>query len=347
MRIEKYPLTDNYYIIVFDGGTTNKYSLSNNNVVVNYNWVDNDFSNRRLKLDGYQMFGRIMDKNLSFFEKIIEDSGYVPEGDAKESVISFINKQGFEVTEDTWMICPKFPKKLIGKKIPIVFDLGNPNFDYGDSEFKELDVFMTPITKETKTVNFSMVIPKHLYDKCSTDPQEDLRPKHRHITSESLSYLHAHIKSLVNQAFHLRQREKDADKAKKVICINFSSGETKERDSFNFGYCGQKLNTSFNFYVCYFTGKEYYTYHKVDSGTGIGTTGVKGVIDNTDSGHKSWIKQSPKVIIDWTQEREDFLYKLEDNFRQLSVNLNSFLKDLNSDSLDKLVANNELLKLKM
>ncbi len=108
---------------------------------------------------------------------------------------------------------------------------------------------------------------------------------------------------------------------------------------------GQKINTTFSFYVCYFTGKEYYSYLKVDSGVGLKTTGVKGIVDNTVSGHKSWIKQSPKVMIDWTQEREDFLISLEDNFRKLSDNLNTFLKDLDSDKLDLLVANKELLKL--
>jgi len=347
MRIEKYPLTDSYYIIVFEGRKNTVYSRGSSNswIVEDYTSVCSDFSNARLDLEGMQVFGKILSKETNKFKRIIEESGYETDGDSKEAIIEFLKTQGFEVTENTWLMCPIFTKKLIGKKIPIQFNLGNPNFDYGDNEFKDLDVYMTPITKTSKSVNFSVMIPTHIYNKCMTDPNEELRPKYRHIESESLSYLHSAISSLSSQAFHLRQREKDAEKAIKVICINFNSNESKERDSFNFGYTGQKISTSFNFYVCYYTGKEFYSYFKVDSGVGVTTTGVKGILDNTISGHKSWIKQTPKVMIDWTQEREDFLKSLESKFRELSDNLNKFLKDLDVEKLDLLITNKELLKL--
>jgi hypothetical protein len=347
MRIERYPLTDNYYIIVFEGRKNVKYTrgTSSSWIVEGGNSVSTCFSNARFDLTGIQLLGKILNTEESKFAKIIEESGFVTNGNPKQALINFLSAQGFEITENTHLMCPKFTKKLTGKKIPIQFDLGNPNFDYGEHEYKDLDVYMTPITNTTKSVKFSVVIPTHIYNKCMTDPNEDLRPKYRHIESESLSYLHSAISSLANQAFNLYQREKDAASAKKVICINFNSSEHTERDSYNFGYVGQKMNTTFSYYVCYFTGKEYYTYFRVDSGTGLRTTGVPGVLDNTISGHKSWIKQSPKVMIDWTQEREDFLIALESNFRKLSENLNKFLKDLDSDKLDLLVANSELLKL--
>ena len=348
MKIEKYPLTDSYYIIVFEGRKHVKYSLSKSSsswVIENGNSISTEFSNRKLDLTGYQMFGKVLLQEDSKFDKIIEESEYKTELPSKEAVLDFISKQGFEITEDTWMICPKSTKKLTGKRIPMIFDLGNPNFEYGDSEHRELDVFMTPITKDSKSVRFSVMIPKHIYNQCMTDPNEELRPKYRHIESETLSYLHSYISSLVSQALGLRQREKDAERAKKVICINFNSAESTERDSWNFGYVGQKINTSFNFYVCYYTGKEFYSYYKVDSGVGSMTSGIKGVLNNTISGHKSWINQTPKVMIDWTQEREDFLRALEGKFREMSTNLNKFLKDLDVNKLDLLVTNNELLKL--
>lgn len=345
MRIERYPLTNSYYIIVFDGGKNGKYSLTNSNQVVEEAYLCNDFSNARFDLNGYRMFGKILEKKDSDFEKILSDAGYLTDLNPKDAFISFLNNQGFEVTDDTWLISPKPPKKLTGTKLKILFNLGNPDFNYGKDETRELDVYMTPITNTTKSVKFSVMIPEHIYNACVLDPNEDLRPKFKHLESESLSYLHAAIIDMANQAFHLAERERDAKRAKKVICINFNSFESTERDSYNFAYAGQKLSTNFNFYVCYFTGKEYYSFHKVDSGVGLKTTGVKGIIDNTISGHKSWIKTTPKVTIDWTQEREDFLLKLEGNFRKLSDNLNKFLKDLDSNKLDLLVANNELLKL--
>lgn len=347
MRIEKYPLTDNYYIIVFEGRTHTKYTRGTSDgwIVENGDAVSSSFANAHLDLKGLQLFGKILSQDASKFTKIIEESGYITEKEPKQSIIDFLATQGFQVTDSTRLMCPKFTKKLTGKKIQIEFNLGNTNFDYGADEVRELDVYMTPITNQTKTVKFSVMIPTHIYNACALDPNEELRPKFKYLESESLSWLHSTITNMATQGFHLRQREKDAERAKKVICINFNSSESRERDSYNFGYIGQKINTTFSFYVCYFTGKEYYSYLKVDSGFDLRTTGVSGVLDNTISGHKSWIKQSPKVMIDWTQEREDFLLSLEDNFRKLSENLNKFLKDLDTDKLDLLVANKELLKL--
>jgi hypothetical protein len=48
------------------------------------------------------------------------------------------------------------------------------------------------------------------------------------------------------------------------------------------------------------------------------------------------------VLIEWTQEREDFLTLLEQKFRNLSSNLNEFLSDLNEDKLDLLIGSSSL-----
>lgn len=45
-------------------------------------------------------------------------------------------------------------------------------------------------------------------------------------------------------------------------------------------------------------------------------------------------------MIPWTQEREDFLTAIETNFKILSDNLNTYLKDLNPEKLDALAASN-------
>ncbi len=209
MRIEKYPLTDSYYIIVFEGRTHTKYTrgTSNGYIIEDGSYVNNDFANARLNLEGYRMLGKILEKNDVLFEKVVKESGHNTNETPKTAIISFLKKQGYEVTENTWMLCPKPAKKLTGKKIPMVFDLGNPDFNYGEHEKRELDVYMTPITHETKSVKFFVMIPDHLYNACALDPNEDLRPKQRHIESEALSYLHAHISSLANQAFSLAERK--------------------------------------------------------------------------------------------------------------------------------------------
>jgi len=42
--------------------------------------------------------------------------------------------------------------------------------------------------------------------------------------------------------------------------------------------------------------------------------------------------------MDWIQEREDFLSKVEMNFKKLSDSLNEYLTDLDGDKLDLLIS---------
>ena len=51
------------------------------------------------------------------------------------------------------------------------------------------------------------------------------------------------------------------------------------------------------------------------------------------------------MVISWTQQREDFLIQLEEKFRSLSVNLNSFLSELDEDKLQSLIENAHLLQI--
>jgi len=51
------------------------------------------------------------------------------------------------------------------------------------------------------------------------------------------------------------------------------------------------------------------------------------------------------VIIPWTEEREDYLKKIQDNFTTLTNKLNDFLKDLTEEKLDHLIENQPIQKL--
>lgn len=358
MKIEKYPLTDSYNIIVFKGDAGENYSISNGHVTYqNAKYIQNDFSNARVLWDNCQMFGQVTKQPSEKFDRMYDEAGLNPKefnnGEtAKESLCIFLEAQGWEIDDRLWVICTKFNKNLTGKKIPMEFNIGAPNFEYGENdEIKLLDVFMSPLTQTTKSLKFSVKIPNHIYQKCLNDPQENLRPTKNYVESESVSYLHARITELYGQAFNLHQRAKEEARAKKVICVNFSSGESVQRDDLNFAYVGNKITIGFNYYICYsvidgIKGNRFYTHLRVDSGMGIGTTGQKGIVDYTKSGRKNWINKRPSVVIEWSQEREDYLAKLEGNFVNLSKNLNDFLSDLNEDKLQKLISNNELLRLK-
>jgi hypothetical protein len=157
-----------------------------------------------------------------------------------------------------------------------------------------------------------------------------------------------------NQAVHVRQMEKDSEKHNKMIVISFKSSETSIRDTFNFAYLGQKIDTSFNWCVVYkyidtWGSAQYFTWKRLNkmNFSGISDLPNENSIQHTEKqGRKFYIHGRPAgVMVEWTQEREDFLLALESKFRQLSNNLNEFLKDIDAEKLDMLIENSEKLKL--
>lgn len=233
---------------------------------------------------------------------------------------------------------PNTDKKLSGKPHLVEFNIGTIDFDYGKDILQELNVYITPITKKTKSVKYSMYIPDFLYNKCMTNPILEERPKTKFIEADTLSTLHSKINDYVNMAFRIKQLEKSTIESKKIICINFNSLEQTTRDDYNHGYTGQKITINFNYYIAYKTkNNELFTYKKYKTGLGTTEKGISGIIDSSLLGKHNWLHTNPKLIVDWTQEREDFLIKLENDFRELSEKLNYFLKDLNEEKLQKLV----------
>jgi len=346
MRVEKYPLTDSYNIIVFRGSPGVDYSVSGSNLIYRGQYVQTDFGNKMSIFNNAQLLGGISEISEDKISRMYEDA--LSEG-SKESLIKLLSDNEWEIDALTYVICKKFNKKLTGKKIPIIFKIITEEFNHNYKDV-ELDVYMSYINKNSKKVTFSVRIPEYIYKVCSEDPVEEKRPNKNYIEDESLGRLHSVLSSLSVQANSLIQRENAAKKAKKYIAINFTSNENTLRDNYQWGYIGQEIRTIFNWYTCFKVDNggsrgEKFTYYRVDSDTKLHTLGIKGVSDYTNYDKKSWISSTPRVYIEWTQEREDFLIALEDNFRKLSENLNKFLKDLDSEKLDLLVANKELLRL--
>jgi hypothetical protein len=184
---------------------------------------------------------------------------------------------------------------------------------------------------------------------CMKNPDLDNRLSLKYIESENLSDLHSKMSDYANLSSHVSELLKASEMYKKKICIVFNSKETTERDSYYFAYLGQRISTNFGWYIAYeyetkdFSGrpkKEYFTWKKnMSTGTTIGEfRGYTGVVDFEKKGIKTHIHTKPPgVIVDWTQEREDFLTALENKFRNLSENLNEFLADLDDDKIEKLI----------
>lgn len=361
MKILKVPLTDSYFITLFDGGTRN-FSISKSGKILDgKDSLSVEFLNRREDYLNYKMIGKVSelteDKSVKIFYNAELDAPYINYIDrtqtcesALESFKSFIVSEKWDIAEDrTCIIIPKPSKQLNGKKIMMEFSVGALDFGYGESKM-DLEIFMTAITRISKSVKFSMKVPKFIHDKCMTDPDIKQRPEQDYIESDTIAHLHTMVGQRVNQAHNIWMMDNEAKDAKKVICINFASSETATRDDYNHAYTGQNISTKFNFFVAYETkgGRSswrFFSFKKLQHGTGTTERGIAGVIDSELQGKRQWISKSPSVVIEWTQEREDFLTKLEEQFRNLSTNLNAFLKDLNEEKLELLLQNSTLLKL--
>jgi len=363
MLIQEYPLTDMFYIILFEGRGGTIYNIRDgNSMVEDYKWGCNGFSNRRdITLQEKELMGRVVGltekKAIDIFERArIDDKyiNYLEEGEhlktAKESLISYIELQGWEGNiEETHIIVPKKSKKLKGTKIPIKFNVGVIDFGYGENTTELLDVFMTPINEEVKDIKFAVKIPERIYNMAMTNTNIEKRPKRDYIESSALSTLHSEISQMVHDCHLIWQLEKSAEKSKKVIVINFASSEMAQRDDYNHAYIGQQISTKFNFFVAQlctdesWNNRKMFCFKELFSGSGSLDKGRKGIVDYEKIGKRRWIENSRcDVVLDWSQEKEDFLTKLEEQFRQLSVNLNEFLKDLNEEKLLALIKNNKL-----
>ena len=347
-KIVNLPLSDICRVVVFRDPFENDFTLTKEGTVIFHNgkYVDNDFANARMRFKAHKLYR---------YEKVTDDIAKTLYANAKmvtdtplADLIKFVSNNSDIIFDNrTWFILPHTTKKkLAGKPTKIIFDIGRRDFAYGQREFEELDVYITPITKESKSVKFSMYIPEFIYDKCITCNDIDERPKVDYIEMETLSGLHKMIDHWVGLAQTVHRLEKEANEAKKVLCVSFHSNEIPSRDGLNHAYLGQEIKTDFSFCVAYqMTNGRLYSYKKYQTGMGTTEKGIKGIIDNEIKGYKNFISDNyrPTAIIEWTQERENYLSILENQFRLLSVNLNSFLKDLNEEKLMQLINNNTKL----
>lgn len=353
--IKIYPITASTLITVFRGSPNLKYKLSNGHVCIG-NHYDNDFLNLRLNFDEHILIGnlesdKIENRLTKFFKEIKFNQ---TKNTAKETLIDYLNSQNYNtetnVNDTIWVIIPKVYKEPKGDYFLNIFtNLNTPNFNYGEYQDLELKVYMTPITPKIKNITFRVDIPDYIYNKCMEDVNIENRPKLRYIESVSLSTLHVTLSEYNNQAFNIENRKRESEKCFKKLVIIFNANESSQRDTFNHAYMGQKLSTNFQYFEVYEFRESngqlsYFSYNKLGT---MGSIGKNLTISNhQNDGQKSYFHSKPNgIIIDWSQEREDFLKTLEEQFRQLKTNLNTFLSNLDNEKIDMLITNSTLSKL--
>lgn len=352
-------LFPNYKIIVFQG-TDKYYTVKSGSVCYgNYEgksspYMDTDFSNARIDTYNSKMLGKLSELTDESVLVVFKEARYqktdypnfidVDGAGLKsplESIKSYLKSEGWDIADDkTWIIIPKPTKKLAGTKLDIEFDVCDESFNHKKIK-KILPVYFTQIKIDTKEIKYSVEIPDYLYDFLMLHPEIEKRPKSKVYESNVFSLLLEHISQLSTDAINLTQTDKDSKKAKKVIMVKFGSSQRAERDSYQFGYIGNKTTISYQYYIGYvftegLSNKQWITVDKrYESGKGFTTIpptqrriyiGVEG----NGGSYK---------MMDWTQEREDFLQMIEVNFKKLSDNLNNYLSDLDGDKLDLLIEN--------
>jgi len=367
MDILTIPLTDTTFITLFNAYNIHQnFSISKSSgyVLFNVNSIETDFSNKGIFFKNHTVIrvnSITEEKAIKIFIEAGIDGITTPyinysnrdvEGiSALESFNSFLHENWNKDLNLTWVIIPKPNKKLSGTKIPMEFFVGKPDFTpSGGLALQDLDVYMTPITRTSKSIIFSVRIPSFIYNKCMTNPIIEERPKRNYIESSTLADLHTQMERLVGEAYHLEENERNAKNSQKVLCIYFNSKEETTRDRYNHAYTGQRISTNFSFFVAYNikngsggSGRNYFTYKKYQTGQGSTERGISGIIDTESKGQRNYLGDAPSVVIKWTQQREDFLIQLEERFRRLSVNLNSFLSELDEDKMQSLIENSNLL----
>ena len=348
-----------YKIIVFNG--TNKYYTIKSGHVCYGNYegknadcVDTDFANKRIDVYNRKMLGKLSEltdeKALVIFKESRYSKSNYPNfqdinGDSLDSPLkslkSYLKSEGWDTPDDkTWIIIPKPTKKLVGSKIDIEFEICNKEFTRPMTK-TILPVYFTQIKVDTKDIKYSVEIPDYLYDYLMLHPEEGKRPKSKVFESNVFAQVIGHIGDLSNTALVLAHTDKEEKKAKKVILVSFNSAQSPQRDSYQFGYTGNRTSISYQYFIGYkfkegLMNQEYVCVNKrYESGKGFTEIPVTQRRVYIGSGGTNGFK-----TIEWTQEREDFLEKIELNFKLLSDNLNIYLKDLDSDKLDNLIANN-------
>lgn len=352
--IKELPLFPHYKIIVFNGGTST-YSVGSVGVVQGNSMVTEFMNTKHLRVDSntHKMLGNLSKIDDKRCKIAFDEARYIgnqypdftnPDGNKffspLESIKSYLQAEGWtDKDEDTWIIIPKPSKKLSGNHIDIEFEICMEDFIPYKYQKVLLPVYMTKIKSDTKDVQFNVEIPDFLYDFMVNHPEEGNRPKSKVITSNNFGHLHSALSGLSNGAVNLVEHDKELAKAKKIILVSFGSSQKDVRDDWHFGYKGKETYIQFNFFIGYqmpatffANGKDVYVDKRYEQGKGF--MPVKGRYIPVSHHHK---------IIEWTQERENFLQTLEVNFKVLSDKLNGFLSDMDADKLDKLVAGGQKL----
>jgi len=267
-------------------------------------------------------------------------------------------------------------------KIKVSFVL--PTSDFKNSEYKELPVEMhIPDSMVVRgNIEYSVSIPDYMFNELAdTEAQfkttfdvnslspsglyseKTVRRKFKKTqTSMLIGNLQDYISSLttfLNDKYSI-----ETSTMKKKLFISFNHSDIHTTNGLNGAYTGKQISQSFKYFTGYevitskFSGisgvvkKQYISkiyYSMPGSSLSKRDTGFQEKEDLflqlKKYGQSDSSFESEYSILDWTNEKEDFCKKIQEKFIKVNEELDSFLKNIDDNKMEILMANNGLKSL--
>lgn len=170
------------------------------------------------------------------------------------------------------------------------------------------------------------------------------------------------LKNYISDLSHIIYDKYDdmKDEYIKKIFISFTNSDAINRNGYNYAFVGEQITSKFNFFVGYeviykknnpsLSKRDKYVvdkaYHPEGATLNFKERGGKGIVDGVfNNPFEGRINIKDYSIVDWTQEREDFLNLIYSKFRKLNTDLDSFLSNLDNLKLDEIIKNTPKLLL--
>lgn len=208
--------------------------------------------------------------------------------------------------------------------------------DLSNSSFKEFKVKMV---HKNDQILFEANLPGHIYDfliENNVEVKKKLSCNVFSVLKEMFQFYCDKVDEIVNK--------KELIKDKKIF-VNFDYSKTADRHEWCGADMGNKILTNFQFFIGYKTVEKnvkrsfesetidkitYYSYYKNR------TNGRNHKDGKLQPLHYEWKSSELNrfTILDWTQEREDFLRSIENQFIKLGQNLKDYLSDIDELLID-------------
>lgn len=248
-------------------------------------------------------------------------------------------------------------------------------FQIPDNTRKKFTFVELTVTQEFdgKDVIFSVKVPTFIYDqlvdtekkyrsysKMKADKKADKKRGVQTFESDRDYYLSKTLKSklisdLKEQLFQLSldvvniNTKEDLKKDKKLF-ISFDSSSTKQRNA-SHTYMGKKTISTFQFFVGYKTEKKnhitdkienlYYSYFKygnVKMGDGQLELMETTELHPLNASYHQIDMEKSFDIIDWSEEREEYLTNLQNKFEELNGKIDGFLSNIDDQKIESLMS---------